>query len=144
MLWSTTFFGILLEDKLGCSYNNSFGGKMNSIISVLTSYLAFTKRNGVLENTLAGPSVTAGKTSLSWRRILLVLLAMLQSLIPSLSHYCMIAWHWSRQSRREHKNSCNSLQRVKRLWEISEYTNMYKIQSSIDKYVFCFRQSTVR
>ena len=49
----------------GCSYNFSFGGKSNSIISVLRSYLAFAKRNGVLENTLAGPSVTAGKTSLS-------------------------------------------------------------------------------
>jgi len=52
-------------DCCGCSYEDSFGGKRNSIISVPTSYLAFTKRNGVLENTLAGPSVTAGKTSLS-------------------------------------------------------------------------------
>lgn len=63
---------------------NSFGGKRSLTFPALASYLAFTRRNGVLENTFAGPSVTAGKTSLSWRRILLVFLAMLKSFMPSL------------------------------------------------------------
>ncbi len=73
------------------SYKVSFGGKRRSTFSALASYLAFTRRNGVLENTLAGPSVAAGKTSLSWRRILLVLLAMLKSFIPSLPRFSLTA-----------------------------------------------------
>lgn len=55
------FFGILLEDKFGYSYNNSFGGKMNLIILVFIFYLVFIKRNGVFENILVGFLVIVGK-----------------------------------------------------------------------------------